>query len=400
MITNPRTLEQFDAEYLAKIKPRVSNHMIRKFLPKVKHRTKHAGDWPFNPKGLMVDLVSNNISMKDSKFQATFLDWMETPDYNKFLNKESGEFVYAQVAKRGNVPYVIRKSDKMKSLSDAIEGKIFDHPLPGFRDRRMTRLLLITLTFDQKQFTPEKAWASLRSKPIEGVETSYNLLNKLNANISKIFGKHGTLISKEAQSNGYPAPHIIVVLDKPVMVKRHIGKDGYVSWRLCDPCILNRIGKGDLMRKLYRDNPRSAISKNPIWKNGFIDFEGVVSEEGSKSGRDATRYTFKYLVKSVTEDGAFCIKDCNDISSVDNKSLRTMLFTHLGNKCFRTRDVSFGKGFKECIGMLPEAPKVSSDSVWKRIRTVNQFEYNWIQAYNQAVSTVKPANPLQKEAIT
>ena len=374
--------------------------MIRKFLPKVKHRTKHAGDWPFNPKGLMVDLVSNNISMKDSKFQATFLDWMETPDYNKFLNKESGEFVYAQVAKRGNVPYVIRKSDKMKSLSDAIEGKIFDHPLPGFRDRRMTRLLLITLTFDQKQFTPEKAWASLRSKPIEGVETSYNLLNKLNANISKIFGKHGTLISKEAQSNGYPAPHIIVVLDKPVMVKRHIGKDGYVSWRLCDPCILNRIGKGDLMRKLYRDNPRSAISKNPIWKNGFIDFEGVVSEEGSKSGRDATRYTFKYLVKSVTEDGAFCIKDCNDISSVDNKSLRTMLFTHLGNKCFRTRDVSFGKGFKECIGMLPEAPKVSSDSVWKRIRTVNQFEYNWIQAYNQAVSTVKPTNPLQKEAIT
>jgi hypothetical protein len=75
----------------------------------------------------------------------------------------------------------------------------------------------------------EEAWASLRSTPIEGSKTPHSVLNKLNANITKIFGKHGTLIAKEAQSNGYPAPHMIVVLDRPVMVQRHVGMDGKVS---------------------------------------------------------------------------------------------------------------------------------------------------------------------------
>jgi hypothetical protein len=44
---------------------------------------------------------------------------------------------------------------------------------------------------------------------VEGLDYVYNVINKLNANISKIFGKHGTLTSKEAQSSGYPAPHMI-----------------------------------------------------------------------------------------------------------------------------------------------------------------------------------------------
>ena len=39
-------------------------------------------------------------------------------------------------------------------------------------------------------------------------------------------------------------------------------------------------------------------------------------------------------------------------NSVKDKGMRTMLFTHMGNKCFRTRDVSFGKGYKDRIGLI------------------------------------------------
>lgn len=90
------------------------------------------------------------------------------------------------------------------------------------------------------------------------------------------------------------------------------------------------------------------------------------------------------------------IKGVPDINSVKDKDKRTMLFTHLGNKCFRTRDVSFGKGFKDRIGMLPEE-KPSEATKWKRVRIVTDFEYNLISAYNEqlAIARFRDAMGLQ-----
>jgi hypothetical protein len=69
-----------------------------------------------------------------------------------------------------------------------------------------------------------------------------------------------------------------------------------------------------------------------------------------------------------------------------------MLFTHLGNKCFRTRDVSFRKGFKDRIGMLPEE-KPEGTVLWKRIRTVPGYEYNLVETYDSllAITALKQA---------
>ena len=58
-----------------------------------------------------------------------------------------------------------------------------------------------------------------------------------------------------------------------------------------------------------------------------------------------------------------------EVNSVKDKGMRTMLFTHMGNKCFRTRYVSFGKGFKDRIGLLPE-PMTKEASPWKRVKTI------------------------------
>lgn len=292
---------------------------IMKRIPKTKCRTKESGGWPFKPEDLMKDLVNGRKSIRDSHLQAMLLDWIESAQYNKFVNLESGDVVYAQTAKRGNVVYATRKAKKRDSLRSALDGKVFDEPVKGFRNRRRTRLLLCTVNFDRSKFSAEQAWAALRSTPIEGLDYRYNVINGLNANISKIFGKHGTLTSKEAQSSGCPAPHLIFILDNPVTVERHIGKDGRVSWRICDQRILNRIGKGPLMRKLARNDYRAAIDQNPTWKHGFIDFEGIVSEEGSGFGRDAVTYPFKYLVKCLTQDGSDSIKGIQDINSVSEK---------------------------------------------------------------------------------
>lgn len=272
---------------------RVSLSEIIRNAPAIERRAGESGCWPYEPGELITKLVNGEMSISDPRLQAILLDWIESADYNKFLNLESGDVVYAQVAKRGNVVYATRKTKKRDALKTALDGKVFDEPIKGFRNRRRTRLLLCTVNFDRSRFTAEQAWAALRSTPVEGLDYTYNVMNSLNANISKIFGKHGTLTSKEAQSSGYPAPHLIFVLDEPVTVERHIGKDGHISWRICDHRILNRIGKGSLMRKLARVDHHAAIDLNPIWKHGFIDFEGIVSEDGSRSGRDAVTYPFK-----------------------------------------------------------------------------------------------------------
>ena len=357
-------------------------------VKKIERRTGNSGAWPHETDELIRDLLSKQLSLDDPELQAELLDWIESEDRNKFLNLESGETIYALSAKRGNKVYATRKTKNRDKIKTALDGKEFDVPVKGFRNRRWTRLLLVTTNFDRSQFSKEEAWAALRSTPTEGVEYRFNVMNNLNANISKIFGKHGTLTAKEAQASGYPAPHCIYILDEPVMVEKHVGKDGKVTWRICDPRILDRIGKGMQIRKLSRKDYRKAIEMNPIWKHGFIDFEGIVREEGSRSGRDTISYAFKYLVKCLVEDGSSKVSELHDINSAKDPSVRTMLFTHLGNKCFRTRDISFGKGFKDRLGILPEE-KSDEASPWKRIRTLTDCEYNFIQVYNEESSIAR-----------
>ncbi len=358
---------------------------VLRTLNKIEHRSKANGNWPFERQELIRELLKGDKSLNDTGLQAILLDWMESADYNEFISTETGEKIYALSSKRGNVVYATRKTKNRDRIKNCLDGKVFDFPIPGFRNRRRTRLLFVTINFDRNEVTPEEAWASARSTPVDGMDYEYNVLNRLNANFRKIFGPHGTLISKEAQSSAYPSPHIILLLDEPVTVERHVGKDGKISWRLVEERILNRIGKGPLMRKLSRSDYRKAIKMNPIWKYGFIDFEGIVKEERGRSGRDTVTYAFKYIVKCLTDGSSNSISCIKDINSVKSPKLRTMLFTHLGNKCFGTRDISFGKGFKDRIGLLPEGKK-EGGSEWKRIRTMADYEYNFVSAVREQKS--------------
>ena len=320
----------------------------------------------------MKDLISGRTSLKDPDLQSNLLDWMSCKEYNHFRNKESGEDHYALSSKRGNRVYAAKKNDQRKALQKALDGKEFDFPVKHSRTRRMTRMLFVTVNFDREQFTMEEAWASLRSTGIDGFGYRYGVINSLEANLRSIFGPHGKLVAKEAQEGGYPAPHMILVLDSPVEVEL-VGRGSDASWRLRDERILRRIGKDPALRSLSFRDYRSAIRLNPIWKHGFIDFEGIVKGDVFRHKKDAISYPFKYLVKSLTDDSSMSIEDLVCIDDTDSKALKTALYTHLCNKCFRMRDISFGAGFKKRIEYIQsEKPETSS---WVRIRTLLESEY-------------------------
>ena len=322
---------------------------------------------------LILDLADGKRSIHDSDIQERLLMWMSDEQYNEFLNTESGEKIHALVRKRGNKAYAAKKTEQKGKLCRALDGKEFDYPIGGRGNVRMTRLLFITVNFDRERFSPGQAWYAIRSTPVEGCKLDYNVLNNLNANLTKIFGKHHILTCKEAQASGYPAPHIIAILEKPVRVRLH-NTNGKKSWRIDDPKILHRIGKSTLFRKLAFNDHRKMMRMHPIWKHGFIDFQGIVKGYKVSGKKDAFTYAFKYLTKCLTEDNYDSVKDLPNIDCVTEPGLRTTLFTHLGNKCFRTRDITFTKKFVEALGGLDDKEKSSTNThIWKRIRTVSAF---------------------------
>lgn len=71
----------------------------------------------------------------------------------KFVNLETGEIVYVQSAKREMLYMLTKKTKNRDRVKDALGGKIFNHPVLRFRNRRMTRLLLATVNFDRSKFT-------------------------------------------------------------------------------------------------------------------------------------------------------------------------------------------------------------------------------------------------------
>ena len=338
------------------------------------------GEWKYGA-DLIADLVLGNKTLRDDDIQKELLDWMLTDEVNVFRNRQTDQVVYALAAKRGNPAYAAKKGEVLNQVIDAVSKKEFDTAVPGLRDSRFryTRLLLVTLTFSHTRYTAEEAWSLLRSSPLD-IEIEYGALNNFGANISSIFGSNGKLTCKEADGNGYPAPHIIILLDRPVLVKKHNNKDGTTSWRLANDHVLKRVGKDDTSRRRSRENTEAATLENPIWTHGIMDIKGIVKNERFGRFSNGFTYVFKYLIKTVSIKRYAELADTDSIKDLKDRSVRTMMYTHLGNKCFRTRDIVIGRAFKDRIGLLrrPKPCKVPEGSErpepeWKRIRTIPKW---------------------------
>lgn len=347
-----------------------ASERFRRIRTPYSFKGRKGGEWTHGAE-LIAQLVTGEKTLADGELQSELLDWILTDTKNVFRNRETKELVYALAAKRGNPAYAAKKNEQLDAILEAMADREFDFDVDGLRSTkyRMTRILLITATFSRKKYTAEQAWALTRSSGIEDAQIEVGALNRLGANISSIFGTNGKLTCKEADSSGYPAPHIIVILDRPVLVKRHNDRDGTVSWRLADRHVLKRVGKDRNSRKRSWDDIEAAISDNPIWSHGLMDIKGIVKGDGFGRFSNGFTYVFKYLIKMVSIAKCPELENLGTIKESQDKSLRTMMYTHLGNKCFRTRDIVFGKAFKDRIGLL-RREESDRDSAWDRIKTI------------------------------
>ena len=337
------------------------------------------GRWSFDPDWLYKALVRGEVRLSDDFLQETFLDYIEKQQRAEFYNCETGSFIYVPVAKRGNLPYAVKKGKVRDELSEAIEASVLDEPVPGFRGLRRTRLLFATLTFDPRKYTAEEAWASLKSTRPEGASNDYGVVNRFDANISKILGSHGKLVSKEAQANGYPAPHVLFLLDEPVLVRRRKVKGDIAKWYIDDEAVLKRLGKDRESRALVRADYRGAIDSNPVWKHGFYDIVGVVSGQRFNGRRNVCSYLFKYMSKCLTKDRCAATSSLATIKDAKDHNLLVALYTHYCNKCFRNRDITYGKGFKDRIGLAAKRMEDKERSPWVFLGLVDEPEFSRLE---------------------
>jgi len=145
---------------------------------------------------------------------------------------------------------------------------------------------------------------------------------------------------------------------------------------LTDDRILRRVGKDVESRRKSRRNVEVAIEENPIWSHGTMDVKGIVKQDRFGKFSNGFTYLFKYLIKTISIERFPELADLNKTRESDNKSHR---YTHLGNKCFRTRGIVFSKAFKERIGLLKEKePEIESE--WERVKIIPKWEADWIEA--------------------
>ena len=131
-----------------------------------------------------------------------------------------------------------------------------------------TQDFLFTFTYDHNDYTIDEANARVS-----------NDLKKMRTYIHRIFdSRFGTITSYESTKSGYPAPHMIVRLDRSYPVFSHLNKETLRrSWHLTDK---------EMKEKLQ--------TKWKMIGGGWCDIKGIVDDE-SDSISAKIGYSFKYL---------------------------------------------------------------------------------------------------------
>lgn len=275
--------------------------------------------WAYDNPRFRKEFNSGDFKVDIDQAVTSFFAWLSTDVELTYENSQTGESVKAISPKRGNKQFARKKWKKVQAINEGMKGLQFDFDIPNHRGiYKNCNLILITLTFSH-DISMEKAWYLISSRGGE--------LNKFRANLTKILGSKATINVKEAQSNGYPAPHILVLLDKPVKAKKHYGKGGR-SWRL----------ESEEVRKRIKD----------VWTWGHSDIEAVVSSSSGryKGYRSPVSYLSKYLTKHMDLTKNRELFNARSIKDIPVK-MRTPVYTHVWNKILRSRDFYISKAFKE-----------------------------------------------------
>lgn len=299
--------------------------------------------WQYNSPQFRRQFNSGNYKVDIDHAINNFFSWLSVDYLLTFNNESTNESFETISPKRGNKQFAIKKWKKVREINKGMSGLQFDFNIPNTRGlKKKCHLFLVTLTFKQN-ITREEAWHKISSHGGE--------LNRFRANLTKIFGSKATITVKEAQSNGYPAPHILILLDKPEDAIRHYGKKG-ISWRINSRRIIDRM--------------------KSIWGWGFLDVEAVVFQDSGKyrGYRSPISYLTKYLTKSLDLSEHPDLLNAKGLDDIP-KNLHTPVYTHIWNKILCSRDFYISKAFKNrlngYIRLSPAHTEITQKEKWQLI---------------------------------
>lgn len=216
-------------------------------------------------------------------------------EYQAYLNNASityikdlatGDVIRRLAPKLGNMAYARKKRSIVHDLDRAFEGLTFDQDVFGNDVHKDCHLFLLTLTYDHKG-TIEEAWANLTNEVKKAkILIQRELERDINPGRTRtVKGRSNpswervhlrTFMVKEGQKSGWPAPHMLLILDRPIRcVKYHARKD---------------------TRYIIQNSSLWRAVKN-CWKNGNSDIHAIVSDSNIRAS--PCRYVAKYLTKAV-----------------------------------------------------------------------------------------------------
>ena len=253
--------------------------------------------------------VLDDSLISDARFlpviKEQFINYVSDDKYSVLYNPKEDKYIFPLAPKRGNKSYAYKQGKKFKPIMKAFEERSFSKAVNSRLAKYLTSALLITFTYDHKLWTIPDAWRSVTSA-----------VNSFKSYLTKTLKiSYGSFLSKEGTKSGYPAPHLIILLDNTVAAFRHRGK-----WRVQSQSLVN-----DLKNAWARYSCGS-----------FCDIQAIV--EGKVGKRNAISYALKYATKTVSLD----LDNPND----------TAIYTHAFQKLYNLRN-QVSKDFLQRIDHAP-----------------------------------------------
>lgn len=261
-----------------------------------------------------------------SYIQQSFFDKVREKKYSVLYNPITKNYIYPIAPFRGNPSFTIKKHKKPQPLIDSFADCKFSKPVKGSRESevRLVYSALKTLTYCRLNSKTEFTSQGFPTKPIgswdagESLKGSNSWINQFKVEMSHIFGsKYGSCTVKEGSRDNYPAPHMVVVFDKPVIAHRW-GK----QW------LIGKVHDRSLVDRVQSSWERIACAHCKI--NAIVDSR-------------AFAYVFKYIQKSVN-----C--KAESIHSMTDPEL-VCFNTHLNHAVHNLNDV-ISKAFMEKINYV------------------------------------------------
>jgi len=299
--------------------------------------------WKYDEAETQTAVRDGSLQLNQETLCNDFLAWQLDASITVIRNMETGEKVQHLAPKRGNKAHAAKYSKKLFEIEMGLNEMRLDWPRAKGRDNLwMCRALLITLTYDHKKITCQDAWRDI-SKEIAKFKIKLKRVMQ--------FHKIVTIAVKEGTTSGYPAPHLMVIMDIPVTCRKRYSPFAKKY--------LYRVNSDVMYYGVHDEGKPEKKGMVDCWTHGFIDVQGIVNNQilHGKKKKTAAAYLFKYLTKAV------------DISATDSKKKRLGVSTHAYQKLFHLRPLHICKKLKlEIVARLDSYLHQSQQTrrgIWK-----------------------------------